>query len=435
MSGTTLASSFRRRRTQRILPTRILGLYLLCLGAEALAAYSLVAGHTAVAVAIAALPLAIWESTRLAAALVLLGVGLPFFWNVAGGSSANVAVSDLLLVFIGAVLCVRAAALRTTTEFRALRPVAFPVIQYGGFLLVLLLIHPGARELLQTGQRAELFLLPLLVGAFAGLTDRYVPMLKAYAVAAALLAVIWPLDHLSLQKNPVGQFIANGILLLIALPRLRAFAPLLLVLIPGLFLSASRGAVGSVFVGLAVIAFMHESRGRALLTRVIPTLAVAVAAFALVPAAVSQRLTTTSSGNLGTTAQYSIHIHQQYAHDAHRLIRLHKWTGIGIGNYLAGDAYLGTQTTDPHNVFLLQEAEGGYGFAISFGLLLAGISLVLYRMRRLHLASAALAVLLATAAHGVVDVYWVRATPVLGWLLVGAVCGAYARKPISGQPQ
>ena len=29
-------------------------------------------------------------------------------------------------------------------------------------------------------------------------------------------------------------------------------------------------------------------------------------------------------------------------------------------------------------------------------------------------------------AHGLVDVYWVRVTPVLGWLLVGMVCGLYA---------
>ena len=52
------------------------------------------------------------------------------------------------------------------------------------------------------------------------------------------------------------------------------------------------------------------------------------------------------------------------------------------------------------------------------------------------LAPAAAGVLLATVAHGLVDVYWVRGTPVLGWLLVGMVvrgrsggpCGAPARR-------
>ena len=41
-------------------------------------------------------------------------------------------------------------------------------------------------------------------------------------------------------------------------------------------------------------------------------------------------------------------------------------------------------------------------------------------------AVAAAAVLLSTVAHGMVDVYWVRGTPVLGWLLVGMACGELA---------
>ena len=48
-------------------------------------------------------------------------------------------------------------------------------------------------------------------------------------------------------------------------------------------------------------------------------------------------------------------------------------------------------------------------------------------MRRVELAPVAAGVLVATVAHGLVDVYWVRVTPVLGWLLVGMVCGLYAQ--------
>ncbi len=55
-----------------------------------------------------------------------------------------------------------------------------------------------------------------------------------------------------------------------------------------------------------------------------------------------------------------------------------------------------------------------------------GVVFALWRMRRVELAPAAAAVLLATVAHGMVDVYWVRATPVLGWLLVGMLCGMTA---------
>ena len=52
----------------------------------------------------------------------------------------------------------------------------------------------------------------------------------------------------------------------------------------------------------------------------------------------------------------------------------------------------------------------------------------LWRMRHSEFSAAAVGVVLATAAHGLVDVYWVRGTPVLGWLLVGMACGALAQR-------
>jgi hypothetical protein len=44
-------------------------------------------------------------------------------------------------------------------------------------------------------------------------------------------------------------------------------------------------------------------------------------------------------------------------------------------------------------------------------------------MRQIDVGPAAAGVLIATVAHGLVDVYWVRGTPILGWLLVGMACG------------
>ncbi len=67
-----------------------------------------------------------------------------------------------------------------------------------------------------------------------------------------------------------------------------------------------------------------------------------------------------------------------------------------------------------------------------FVLIIAGSSLALVGARRIDLAPAAAGVLLATAAHGFVDVYWVRGTPVLSWLLVGMVCGLFATRRESG---
>jgi membrane-bound metal-dependent hydrolase YbcI (DUF457 family) len=80
-------------------------------------------------------------------------------------------------------------------------------------------------------------------------------------------------------------------------------------------------------------------------------------------------------------------------------------------------------------VILLEAAEGGYVFAASFVLLIGGAAFTLWRMRQVELAPAAVAVLLASAAHGLVDVYWVRGLPVLGFLLIGMVCanGAQSR--------
>jgi hypothetical protein len=48
-------------------------------------------------------------------------------------------------------------------------------------------------------------------------------------------------------------------------------------------------------------------------------------------------------------------------------------------------------------------------------------------MRQVDVGPAAAGVLIATAAHGLVDIYWVRGTPILGWLLVGMACGGFMK--------
>jgi hypothetical protein len=148
----------------------------------------------------------------------------------------------------------------------------------------------------------------------------------------------------------------------------------------------------------------------------------ALVAYQWLPSNITAHLTNLS-GARGTPGAYAIDVRGRYAHDAEQLIAAHPLTGVGVGNYIAGSPARGTQTTDPHDVVLLEAAEGGYVFAASFILLIAGAAFALWRLRRVELAAAALAVMLATAAHGLVDVYWVRATPVLGFLLVGMACG------------
>jgi O-antigen ligase len=142
--------------------------------------------------------------------------------------------------------------------------------------------------------------------------------------------------------------------------------------------------------------------------------------FVLSPSTQDRLTTFSSSGS--TSADYSIHIRHQYTHDAKAIVAAHPWIGIGVGSYVSGNAILGTATNDPHDILLLQAAEGGYLLAAGFVLLVGGTVVFLYRRRDVPLAPAAAAVMLATLAHGIVDVYWVRGTPVLGWLLVGMVC-------------
>ena len=247
-----------------------------------------------------------------------------------------------------------------------------------------------------------------------------------------MLAVVWPLDlfHIQsqLQKNPTGQLLANAMLLLIGVRALRPWLWCLPVLIVGLFLTASRGAILALVVGIAVIAIVQSGRNlRLAVARTLPIALTALVAFHWLPATARAHITDLSA-NAGTAAGYPIYIRQQYQHDAERLIAAHPWVGIGVGNYIAGTAAVGLRRTDPHDVILLEAAEGGYLFAVSFVVLLLGTVVALWRRRHIELAAAAIAVLVATFAHGLVDVYWVRGTPVLGWLLAGIVCGAAWRE-------
>jgi hypothetical protein len=388
----------------------------------------LVNGHASLAVVVCLLPLAAWLWSRPDVPLILLGASLPVLQSVAGGSLGyQVALSDLLLVLLGAAVLFRMAITGSAPEVRALRPVALPVAVYGTVMVLLVPFHIGIGNVLQTGQRFELFLVPLVIGAFAVLSSRHVPLLQAYVLSTTVLAVVWPLHDFALQKNPVGQLIANAIMLLVGFRALHRLWPCLLILVPGLLLTQSRGAIGAAAIGITVIVLMRGLPARQMAIRIAPVLLAAGLTFALVPATTQERLTTFSAGTT-TKAEYSIWYRDQYAADARRIIAANPWTGVGVGNYGTATASLANPVVDPHDVLLLQAAEGGYLLAAGFVLVIAGSFLALFRMRSIELAPVAAGVLLSTAAHGLVDVYWVRGTPVLGWLLVGMVCGLYATR-------
>lgn len=366
-------------------------------------------------------------------AAILLGASLPGLQDLtAGRLGLHVAASDIVLVLFALRLLADTAVSQRFPAMRALRPVRFPVIQYACLVGLLLILHPGIASAINSAQRLELLVLPLLVGAFVALRNDHMLVLRVYVLATTVLAVTWPvLDTLGLQgelqKNPTGQLIANAILLLVAVRELRYLLPCIPLLVVGLSLTASRGAIVTMILGVAVISFLHGGRNlRIVAPRTALIVLTAVVVFQWLPDDVASRITDYNPA-AGTEARSTITAREQYQRDAEQLIVAHPWTGVGIGNYSSGNPTAKTSSNDPHNVLLLQATEGGYAFAASFILLIAGALIVLWRMRRMELAVAAGAVLIATVAHGLVDVYWVRGTPVLGWLLIGMVCGLAAK--------
>jgi hypothetical protein len=367
-------------------------------------------------------------------AAAALGASLPASLDLAGGHlSVRIAASDIVLVLLAVRILGDGVVLGAMPALRALKPVRLPIIQYSALLGLLVVLHPGSTSILNTAQRFELFLGPLLIGAWLALRRDHMHVLRAYVIATAALAVAWPLNlfdlQKGLQKNPSGQFFANAILLLVGVPALRRFLPCLPLLVFGLFATESRGAILALLIGIAAITCVTRGRNlRLVLTRVLPLLLIAIVAFHWLPSGARARVTSFSA-SAGASGGYAVYVRDRYQQDAVRIIGAHPWDGVGVGNYLAGDPHAGTATTDPHQVVLLEAADGGLGLAAAFLVLVIGSIAVLVRLRAIELAPAALGVIVATVGHGMVDVYWVRGTPVLSWLLVGVVCGlAFARR-------
>jgi O-Antigen ligase len=413
------------------------GLGVLATVAAFVAAYALLHQSEVIAAAFCLIPLVVWLAVRPTPLLFLLGLAIPWTYSLPGASGGlNVSAGDLLLSFAFVALLAQAVATRTMPAIRALRPIAFPVGQFAVLTLLLLAVHFGPHDVVQTIQRYELFVFPLVVGAFAALTNRHLVLLNGYVLSATLLGVLWPVAGSVGQKNPVGQMIGNALLILLAVRGLRRYLPLAVLLTPALVLTGSRGAILATAVGFFVVLALQNVRARTVLVRVCALALVAFATYSLLPATQQHRLTNLSAG-VEAPGSYAVYVRREYAADAQRIIGAHPWVGVGVGNYIAGDPSRGTQTTDPHDVLLLVAAEGGYIFAASFVFLILGCCAAVLRMQHVDVAAASAAVLIATVLHGLVDVYWVRGTPVLGWLLVGMTCGGFTwvRQAKEAEPQ
>lgn len=402
------------------------------IGPAAAAGYA-VQARSALALPILGAVIALWVFASPSIAGIFLGASLPALQDLAGGRlGVKIALADAILVLLAARIAADAVVSRGLPALRVLRPVGLPVLQYAWLLGILVLVHAETTPFLNTLQRFEIVLVALLVGAYLALRRDHTRLLQAYVIVTAGLAVAWPLDLLGLQaelqKNPTGQLLANAILLLAGIRSLRPLLPCLPLLVVGLLLTGSRGAILAALVGLTAISIMHGGRSAMLVVaRTLPMVLTAAIAFQWLAPDLQARLTDFRADS--TTAGDPIALRYEYRRDAQSLIAAHPWAGVGVGQY--GSA--STKATDPHNVVLQEAAEGGVPLAASFILLVLGTLFALWRLRRVALAPAAAGVVAATAAHGLVDVYWVRITPVLGWLLVGMVCALGARAGAESQ--
>jgi hypothetical protein len=362
---------------------------------------------------------------------VLLGVAIPFVRDVSGGAvGLEVALSDLLLTAMAAGVLARWVVNCEAPELAALRPLRWVVVPYLAALGVLFVAHPNVDSVVGSLQRVELMVLPLLVGAALTRQEAAPQILGAYVISASAVAVLWMAGVPLGQKNPVGQFVANGLILLVALPKLRRrLWPVIPLLVVGVFWTQSRGAMLSIPVALAVLLLVQRGRFRwRTVALVIPVVAVAYLAFQALPQEAQQRALTFSADG-DSKGAWAIRYRELQYDDAWHLIHAHPGLGVGVGSYGEGDGYFKPTINDPHQVLLYEWAQGGYLLLGAFLILMLTPLAVGLAARRSPLGPVAAAVTAAVMLHGLVDIYWVRGTPVLGWLLVGmALAQAHAAR-------
>lgn len=376
------------------------------------------------------------------AALAVMGVGVTYVVSdlAGGGGPAKIAPGDLLLAlgFVGWLIAVAAGERRW--PHGALRPVGGLLLAYVVLLMIATVAHLDVESVVDSVQRVQVVVIALVVGAFVlGQVDLRRAM-GAFVLITSAFAVVFAVTFdgetgFGNQKNPAGHFMALAILMAVGSDVFGVWRWVLVIpLSIGMFSTGSRGALLGLAVGLLMLPVMRQGIARRrLLFAILPVVGCLTVTYALLPQDSKDRLSTLeSSGPLNSglgDAEYTLELRDEYRRDAFVLISDNPLTGVGIGNYLAGDAGDGTLTDDPHNVFLLETAEGGLPLGIGLTVLLVGSVVVLVRRRRLTpLASLAGSVQAASIVHGLVDVYWVRGTPTLGWLLVGAALADAQRR-------
>ena len=309
-----------------------------------------------------------------------LGVAaLPLALDVSGGG-VQFTVSDLLLTL---ALAGAVPALLLVPEWRdrarGLAPLLAITAPFAVWLVAVAINHASLVDVLKTGQYYQLFLLPLLLGALVLDRRQARWALTGFVVMAVVLAALWALTGgdfaFAGNKNPAGQYMANAIILVLALApswlwRITALIPLVI----GLGFTQSRGAIVAAGVGVMVVLLLRGlGSWRRTVAAVVPLAVAAIVGFQFLPADVAARTTDFSTGRAAhrhlSAAEYTVRLREIYREQGWELVNAHPVFGVGPDNYRTGAPGSVEEIFDPHNLIIRTAGEVGYPGLVAFGIL------------------------------------------------------------------
>ncbi|RBY96256.1 hypothetical protein DQ237_10370 [Blastococcus sp. TF02-8] len=358
--------------------------------------------------------------------------------------AARLSASDALLAisFVGSLACLLLAP-SWRERGRDLRLILLCAAAFCVWLGAVMLVHGSLPVVVNSLQTYQLFLVPLVTGAVVLEPRTGRSALLVLVIGSVVLSLMWIVSGgqgtlLTGNKNPDGQFLANALVVALALApswawRLAALLPLG----AGLVFTQSRGALLGAAVGIVVVlVFRGLGTWRRTLAGALALGALVLLGYRMLPADVVARSTDFSSGATGTAlgdltaSQYTVQLRDVFADQGWDLVDAHPVFGVGPGNYRTGIPGQESFTVDPHNLLIRTAGDVGYPGLIAFGLLVVGTAFIAYRRRHVNpYAAVALAVQAAVITHGFVDVYWVRGTPILPWLLLGMAVNRRLDRP------
>ena len=401
-------------------------------------------GNLRLALLLPLLPLALYLLLTPGVAVVLGIVLLPVLRELVGseGGAAVVSPSDSVLLLAGVGL---APLLLLDEDWRSrLQRIRTPllfVVPYVAWLLVVLAAHLSVHSAFKTLTALEITLYPLILGAVV-MTPRLVPFaFWGFLVTAAALSLLWITGvggPFLGNKNAAGQYFCLAVLVtvIVSRGRLPYLTPLPLYVL-GLLYCSSRGAmVATAFGAITLLAVRGLGSWRRTVGATVALTVVVLAGYNAVPLTLQSKVQAVfqqkdgsgeatsvpdpdnPNGQAISSTAYNLRIRAAYRRDGRALAAAHPVVGVGVGNYRTGAGP--TVSIDPHNVLIRLAAEGGFPLVLLWLVWVGATAVGLVRRLSINAwAGPALALQVASITHGLVDVYFVRGIPVLGWLVVG----------------